>query len=582
MNTNEPYITKVYLLDVPLENKYKDTFAFSSHQEQRDYFESKIVQTFGYENFSYQRKDSTIRFPVHIDTLRGNVNYVMYQNTYYSNKWFYAFITDMKYINDGCTEISIETDVIQTWLLDYTVNSSFIEREHTLDDTIGANTLPENLETGEYVLMSNNKITSIFDKEYCKPVIALTEIISPLSGVVTNVNPEYQPDVPQGVYYVMVEKNLDIQEIIAYYDEQGKGEAVQSVFIVPEILFPNSTLSPLWENCTLNFSSQQPYTFKMCRTPYWRENVVGGGNVSLGLKSYTPRNNKLQCFPYKYLELSNENGQSTTLHLENFTNGNFQNFQFKIFGILSPSCNFRCIPVDYKTPTSSSGQNFEIDYDEGITIAKFPIGNWSNDVYTNWLTQNALNISTQTEFAKFKSDFGMTNSALNGVGSILSGLASVLGGDSSGIGTAISGFTSNAMSGYYSYANGYYDIQRINAMKYEHSLTPPVSKGNLNSGDVGFSFNYISPRLKAYSIKPEYARIIDDYFDMYGYQTNRVKIPNSWHRKEWWYTKTINANITGAIPNDDMAKIINIYDNGITFWTDPDHIYNYGLPNPIV
>ena len=37
-------------------------------------------------------------------------NYCMYKNDSYKDKWFYAFITDIKYINDGMSEL-IETDV---------------------------------------------------------------------------------------------------------------------------------------------------------------------------------------------------------------------------------------------------------------------------------------------------------------------------------------------------------------------------------------------------------------------------------------------------------------------------------------
>ena len=53
----------------------------------------------------------------------------MYQNNNYTNKWFYAFITNMQYENNGTTLISIATDVWQTWQFDITWKQSFIERE---------------------------------------------------------------------------------------------------------------------------------------------------------------------------------------------------------------------------------------------------------------------------------------------------------------------------------------------------------------------------------------------------------------------------------------------------------------------
>lgn len=56
-------------------------------------------------------------------------NYVMYQNSNYSDKWFYAFIVNMRYENDSTTYITIATDVWQTWQFDLTFKPSFVERE---------------------------------------------------------------------------------------------------------------------------------------------------------------------------------------------------------------------------------------------------------------------------------------------------------------------------------------------------------------------------------------------------------------------------------------------------------------------
>ena len=84
------------------------------------------------------------------------------------------------------------------------------------------------------------------------------------------------------------------------------------------------------------------------------------------------------------------------------------------------------------------------------------------------------------------------------------------------------------------------------------------------------------------SIKAEYARIIDDFFDMFGYKTCRVKVPNKAHRQNWWYTKTIDANITGDIPNDELNRIKRAYNEGITFWRTPANFLNYSVNNGIV
>ena len=80
-------------------------------------------------------------------------------------------------------------------------------------------------------------------------------------------------------------------------------------------------------------------------------------------------------------------------------------------------------------------------------------------------------------------------------------------------------------------------------------------------------------------IRPEYARIIDDYFDRYGYAVHTQKIPNRNVRPHWTFTKTVNCTITGSVPNDDMSKIIAIYNRGITFWKKGSEVGNYTLDN---
>lgn len=118
--------TVLRLVKVPLEIDNKNQLTFENEQKQREYFLSlphKEIQ-----EISYQRKDNVIMFPEHIDNLL-EYNYVMYLNENYTNKWFYAFITNMEYITDYNTKISITTDVFQTWQFKINFKESFIERE---------------------------------------------------------------------------------------------------------------------------------------------------------------------------------------------------------------------------------------------------------------------------------------------------------------------------------------------------------------------------------------------------------------------------------------------------------------------
>lgn len=126
--------TDIRLVKSPLTLNNKHQLTFNNIQAQKSYFLSlPYVEDI---NASYQRKDNVIRFNSHIDNIIS-FNYCMYKNENYSNKWFYAFITGMRYINDNLTEITITTDVFQTWQFDLIYKQSFVEREiiPVADDT---------------------------------------------------------------------------------------------------------------------------------------------------------------------------------------------------------------------------------------------------------------------------------------------------------------------------------------------------------------------------------------------------------------------------------------------------------------
>ena len=84
------------------------------------------------------------------------------------------------------------------------------------------------------------------------------------------------------------------------------------------------------------------------------------------------------------------------------------------------------------------------------------------------------------------------------------------------------------------------------------------------------------------SIKQEYAKIIDNFFSMYGYKVNNVKIPNIFGRKNWNYVKTLGSNIEGDIPQNDLQEIKNMFDSGVTFWHNSNTFLDYSKENNIL
>lgn len=118
--------TDIYLIKCPLQLSNKNQITFANAENQFNYFNS--LQKIGIADGSYQRKDGVIRYPAHIDTII-EYNYCMYRNDNYSDKWFYAFIVGMEYVNDNMTFIRLKTDVFQTWQFSLNWKQSFIERE---------------------------------------------------------------------------------------------------------------------------------------------------------------------------------------------------------------------------------------------------------------------------------------------------------------------------------------------------------------------------------------------------------------------------------------------------------------------
>ena len=82
---------------------------------------------------------------------------------------------------------------------------------------------------------------------------------------------------------------------------------------------------------------------------------------------------------------------------------------------------------------------------------------------------------------------------------------------------------------------------------------------------------------------PDYACIkkIDDFFSVYGYATNAVKVPNISARPHWNYVKTRGCKIVGNMPADAIARCQSFFDSGLTYWRNAAEVGNYSLDNSI-
>lgn len=506
----------LYLCKTPLKNDYKNQLTFSNANAQLTYFNSVIQHTF--DNYTYIKKDNVVKVGKNIDEII-DCNYLFYKNTGFTNKYYFCFITNMEYVSENCTRITFETDCYQTWLFQIQYKQSFVEREHVNDDTIGLHTVPENLETGEYIVNSSDYYDGLDTLKY---VIQCTEwsTTDENKPLATNFGGVYMAG---GAY--VCSTISEVISILQAFATRGKSDAVYNLYMIPASMITNSSES-------LQYNGQNsPNTDTKSIT---KVNTING---------YTPINKKLLTFPFNYMLISNNNGSSNILHYERFS-GNTCNFTIK--GVPTVGGSIKIIPTNYDNNLNSE--------EEGLIAGKLPTLNWSDDEYTNWLTQNSVNIA-----------LGIASSGLTIVGGV--GMMATGGGAVAGASAVVSGAMSIA--------------NELGAV-YQHSLQPNSAKGNVNGGDINVCDHKNGFYFYKMSIKEEYARIIDNYFSMFGYKINRVKVPNITGRSNWNYVKTINCNFDGDIPQTDLNIIKAMFNNGVTLWHNPSTIYDYSNSNGIV
>ena len=271
-------------------------------------------------------------------------------------------------------------------------------------------------------------------------------------------------------------------------------------------------------------------------------------------RNYRPKNNKVLCYPYRYINVSNNAGQTNQYRYEYFKDNNAKNDYYCGFGIdgaISIGCSIKLYPLHYNNPEIVTEGTYGHNYLEGLDCYKLPTCSWVTDPFLNWVSQNAVNLVGGTAAQALSIGAGIALSAANPV--VGMGL----------IGMGATGIAETLKTGF------------------EKSLEPMTAHGGQNQGDLNFATKRgFTPYCM--SIRDEYAKIIDDYFSMYGYKVNTLKVPKIQTRKNWNYIKTIGLNITGDIPQEDMQNIKNIFDSGVTFWHNADTFLDYSQPNNII
>lgn len=511
--------TNIRLLhNVPLDTTYDHTIYFSNATAQASYFSG--LTKYNLNGYTYQRVNKGVaRVGIKADSIY-DCNYMMFQNTNFGSKWFYAFITKIEYVNNVTSEITFEIDVMQTWFFDCEPDYCFVERIHTATDVIGEHIEPENLDVGEYVFNSYGALQA--DISSLCVIVAVIDKNETLNG-----------NLYDGIYGAATLKAFNstdvsgINEFLYSYIQQY--DNIISIYIVPKFCIKVSVPSG-----GVELSSGETGNGVDLELGYANDSD-GSGTID----GYEPKNKKLFTYPYNFYHIDNANGGSMALRFEFFTGGNVK---VRIESTVTQPVQLACRPKYYK------GVN-QIDQPnncECLTIGNFPICSWSVDSYQAWLAQNSIPLAANT---------GLGAASL-AAGALVGGVAAPA--------IAVSGVALAAntlMQGY------------------RASIASDIVKGSANNGGVNTAHknnNFYGGRM---SITAEYAKMIDDYFNMYGYAVKCTMKPNRNARPHWTYVKTINCTVTGSVPCDDMRRICDIYNSGITFWANGSEVGNYTLDN---
>lgn len=504
------------------------------------------------DNYSFLRPTGTI-FVGFTYSQCLQANYIAFQNPDYDNKWFFAWIDDVIYKSNQNCELKFTIDAWSTWFEKWTPKKCFINRQHVNDDTIGLHTVPENLDVGEVVEESQTEDLS-YGNEFGYWVAVASnwkikdgstglEILdtdkgSQYAGVTVYNNTVFGTQ----IFLINIQALADFKDLyllIARTNMDGHVEDIQNIFIVPDLAIDMAHLTQHTAKMgdDLEFSY---YTMPYDLEPKKFNTVI---QKLTSFNDYTPKNNKCFVYPYNYIFVSNNQGSNNIYKYEDFTTDTcvFENqFSMAVGG------SGRIVPKNYKRmPTND---------DEALPLGKYPTCAWSSDAFTNWLTQNSVNLATS--------------------------LAMTAGGIALSVATM--GTATPAVVGAMALSTAGTVANTIGQFR-QASLLPNISGGQA-TGDVVWASNRNLFTFRQMRVKTEYLRIIDDYFTRFGYSIKRLEMPNISGRANWNYVEIGSTEEIGygEVPSKFMQTINNACRRGVTIWHNHANVGNYNLNNGIV
>lgn len=568
---------------IPWDNTYTDTVYFESREAQYQFFHnpqgwcatndalrhSIVINTFQRPTSGFCEVEVPVADCYYCNYLAfTNQNF---PNTFGHAKYFYCFITNVEYVNNVTTRIYYEIDVMQTYMFNVTLEECLVEREHVARDVRGENILPEPVALGEYVY-DDYRVLEADDNVnlYSKDVVVMYTDISGDGTHFTSVEGHSFGGVYNGCRMkafggdIATVIDIAVNNFLSTFIQHP--DAIVNLFMCPHFLSQGTRDGKDLVGWTSDTIPIAKATIGYLPTMEKFTDKYTG-------QEWTPRNRKTLTYPYNYMHLDNGCDSTMQLRYEFF---NTTTMTLALFGSPTPPVQITVAPDNYKgntlTETILGKEYIKPLSVESLTMANFPTCSWNYDTYKAWMAQNTVPIilggvksmisAPETNPASNALPATPTQEVVGGAIDMAKNMASYL------LDTASSVYTA--------------------------SIQADTARGNMYNGNALYANNLARFHIARAHLPVSQLKIIDDFFTMYGYAVNAVKVPNVNVRKEFTFTKTKGAkilairteldsqdrrNYLGGCPADALQKMTAIYDSGITFWKNASHVGNYSLDN---
>ncbi|MBR4004130.1 MAG: hypothetical protein IKI95_08840 [Clostridia bacterium] len=567
------YLFDVYLFaNFPI-NDYSNEVYYSSEEKRDKEFDKFINRNF-LNISSINRSKKYIKLPM--DYYTGNYFNYGYFIDKRNNKRYYFFVDTVEWnSNETSCTLHFSYDYWQTYCHHLVFDYSLVEREHVADDSFGKHIIDEGLPIDEYKAwgslilngpVNSSDISTDYGLVYCCTVADTNDILfksdeSALPSVCRTSKRELST-------VILYSYNLgDITRFLNYMVKHNKQDSIGGLYAAPYACLREMETHKAYykdgDDSNLHYIGDNDNEPKMLKynipLPYFfGANHFVKTEKENDLTKYQPRNAKCLTFPYQFVNITNNNGSNLVGQFELADDSKTIKFHY-YFPVIEGNSSYGYL-ADYDGVTKNFDKTIQ-----GQTNPELP---YITNTFSAYLSANQNSIANQYDTIERNLDYANTktnvDTAFGLAGSLLSlnpmGVAQSIAG-------GIMGYKGN-------------ELQATNQRKaIDSSLKDQASRGNIAHGSfIGsapFTNGEYGFKAQTYQVTNENIKMIDDYFTMFGYKINQIKIPQFNSRKYWNYIKTSGCNVIANIPQDALNVIKKMFDDGVTIWHDIDYMYKY-------